>query len=382
MKLKVLHIIPSLNKGGAERLALDICNELNKRKDVDVLLLSLSRKNEYKYLTEQINCLVCHAKIIPSIVRKENVELVELNKIILEYKPDIIHSHLFEAEIISRWKLIENLKYITHCHDNMKQFRNFSFKTLISKELITNFYEKQILLKRYKNCNNHFITISKDTEQYFKKTLPRSLSGNIRTLPNAINFHRFNNSEKINHELNKNEFVKLISVGSLVDKKNQIFLVDVVKVLHFKNYKVQLDLLGDGQNKISIEKKIHEYNLQEYIFLRGNVSNVEDYLHESSIYVHSATYEPFGLVLLEAMAAGLPVVCLDGKGNRDIIEQSKNGFMIFEQNAELFAEKIIELIENKELYQTMSSYAVEFARKYDIKEYVDKLLVIYNSLKV
>jgi len=80
------------------------------------------------------------------------------------------------------------------------------------------------------------------------------------------------------------------------------------------------------------------------------------------------------------MAAGLPVVTLDGKGNRDIIEQGKNGFMIYKQSAELFADKIIELIKNKELYQSMSAYAVEFAKKYDIKEYVDKLIDLYKMI--
>ena len=63
------------------------------------------------------------------------------------------------------------------------------------------------------------------------------------------------------------------------------------------------------------------------------------------------------------MAAGLPVITLDGKGNRDIIEQGKNGYMIYEQDAELFAQTIIDLWNDKEKYQQMSKYAQQFAVK-------------------
>jgi len=377
--MKILYIIPSLKKGGGERLVLNIYRELMKRENVNVRLITFSEQNDYSFLSQNILYEVISSKVVPSISGKGIVQVDELLSFIKDFKPDIIHSHLFEAEIISRWKLIKNIAYVTHCHDNMKQFRKFSLKTLIKKELFANFYEKQILIKQYKKCNNHFIVISKDTEQYFRKTLQQSLSKNIHFLPNAINFNIFNNSNKTKAKLDKNAIVKLISVGSLVDKKNQIFFIDVVKLLHEKKIKVQLELLGEGPNKKLLEKKILDNNLKDFIFLKGNISNVEDYFHHSSIYVHAASYEPFGLALLEAMAAGLPVVCLDGKGNRDIIEQGKNGFMVYEKNAELFAGKIIDLIENEELYHSMSVYAVEFARKYDIKEYVDKLLDIYNK---
>jgi glycosyltransferase involved in cell wall biosynthesis len=106
---------------------------------------------------------------------------------------------------------------------------------------------------------------------------------------------------------------------------------------------------------------------------------VENYLFDCDLYVHSAIYEAFGLVLIEAMAAGLPVVCLDGKGNRAIMEDGKNGFIVYEQNAEMFAGKILELVNTPGLYPAMSIYAKEYAKKYDIKEYVDKLVAFYKE---
>jgi len=136
--------------------------------------------------------------------------------------------------------------------------------------------------------------------------------------------------------------------------------------------------LGEGPNRKAIESDIVELEMTNSVFLHGNVG-VNEFYWNADIYVHSATYEPFGLVLLEAMAAGLPVVCLDGKGNRDIIEDSKNGYILSTENPEEFAHKIYNIWNNCKVYNAMSQYAIEFAEKYDIKPYVDKLLDIYTS---
>ena len=79
------------------------------------------------------------------------------------------------------------------------------------------------------------------------------------------------------------------------------------------------------------------------------------------------------------MAAGLPVVTLDGRGNRDLIVQGKNGYMVYEQDAEQFADRILEIWNDQQKYKEMSVFAQEFASQYDIKEYVDKLLILYKN---
>ena len=79
------------------------------------------------------------------------------------------------------------------------------------------------------------------------------------------------------------------------------------------------------------------------------------------------------------MASGLPVVTLDGKGNRDLIEQGKNGYMIYDQDPELFADRIIEIWNDKIKYREMSEFAQKFAKQYDMKNYVEQLLDLYRS---
>lgn len=375
--MRILHIIPNLKKGGAERLVLDICIEISKREGYDIYLVSLAESNDYKELSDKINYRAIPSKAIPSISSKPQIEIDELLIFINQFKPDIIHSHLFEAELVSHWQLINGITYITHCHDNMKQLQNCSFKTLISKQLLIHFYEKNILLNKYLKSSNSFIAISKHTESFFKKSLSNELRNRISLLPNAIMFDRFNSVA--NSKTAKSSTIKLVNVGLIIPKKNQQFLLSIVAKLKVKGFDIQLTLLGFGYEFDKIKNLAQSMGIDKDVIMPGNVNNVEEYLSKSDIYVHSAYYEPFGLVLLEAMAAGLPVVCLDGGGNRDIIENGKNGFIIKDQNVDEFVERILELHNNQNLYTEISLYAQQYAMQYDIKPYVDKLLEIYHK---
>jgi glycosyltransferase involved in cell wall biosynthesis len=377
--LKILHIIPSLRKGGAERLVLDICNELQKREDIIVKLALLNVENEYEFLSKNIDIELCRSGVVPSITRKSLIDLVEYEKIVSDFHPDIIHSHLFEAEIVSRWNPVPGIRYITHCHDNIRQFRRPGVKTLLNKRLFTENYERNLMMERYQECDNSFIAISKDMEVYLKKTLPKPLQEKISLLSNAIDLKRFEYAEERRMPSSSGQ-IKLISIGSLTPIKNQVFLIEVMNLLNkAEPGKFHLTLIGEGPMRANIENKISEYQLKDVVTLTGLTDHVEDYLKKSDIYVYSCISEGFGLTLIEAMAAGLPVICLDGKGNRDIIEEGKNGSMIFGPDTVLFADKIRELVKADEIYTRMSLYAKEFAGKYDIKEYTDRLLEIYQK---
>lgn len=374
-RMRILHVIPDLRKGGAERLVLDICHELAGH-DVQVTLMNFSQDNDYERLSAGISRKVIPARFVPSVWRKPDKNLRGYENFLREFKPHIIHSHLFIAEMVTRQVLLEGTAYVTHLHDNMPQFMNFSAAALLNKLRLTNYYEKRLIVRQYRKCRNNFIAISKHTADYFKQCLPADLRGRITILHNAINFGRFCSAEK---KLLREPY-RLVTTGALVDKKNQIFLVDVMKLLMEKGLRVNLDILGDGPNRQKIQQQIDEAGLNDRITIQGNVERVEDYLHRAHVYVHPALYEPFGLAILEAMAAGLPCVMLDGKGNRDIAEDGKNGFLVEQISPSAFAERIVRLINAPQLYDEMSAYAVNFARKYDMKAYAVRLLGYYDSI--
>jgi glycosyltransferase involved in cell wall biosynthesis len=303
----------------------------------------------------------------------------------------------------------------------MVQLKKCFWKS-VTKTNITNWYEKQILFKQYKkNGGTHFIAISKHSESYIKSVQSKY---QVTLLHNAIDIKRFqkptdfqkridngglssveghystyssssieNNScadsgssqvEKQPSTINlsteggiidRRWTLNLINIGSFVSKKNQTFLLDIILELNKKGVQTSCHFLGDGSNRVSVEKRASELGISEQCQFLGNVENVEEYLWQSDVYVHTATYEPLGLVLLEAMAAGLPVITLDGGGNRDLMLNGKNGYLIEKQDTKEFADRILEVFQNKEI----SDFNAQFAKQFDIESYCEKLVEIYQS---
>ena len=374
--MRILHLITNLNKGGAQRLVIDICNEIHNNTNHEVLLLVLSQGNDFKNICNNIKILHIEIDISISVLRKTKIYKRQYEEVLDDFEPHVVHSHLYFSEIIAHESVRSSIKYVTHCHDNMSQFKKFSaFKIFSKKDIIRN-YEKFRLLSKYKRAGKVFLTISNDTFSFFKEVLPNKYTDNIVKILNSIDRKRFinkNYSKKIKF---KNK-IKLINIGTFLTKKNQIFLVDVVNYIVNKNYNVHLDLIGDGVTKSKIIDQIKKYELESNISLHGFVDDVEKYLWSSDIYVHSATYEPFGLVLIEAMTAGLPIVCINGRGNSDIIDNNKNGFIINSIDPKIFGDQIIKLYNEENLYDKITKEGMIFSEKFDINKYVKKLIELY-----
>jgi glycosyltransferase involved in cell wall biosynthesis len=368
--MKIIHLIPNLRKGGAERLCIDTCRALQEKEGVEVLLIQFSPENAYSFLTEGLNRKVIPSQVIPSIRGKSTIEIGELQQEIHTFQPDVIHVHLFESLMVA-----SHLKFhghlVVHFHDNMVQFENFSWRTVLTKRAFTNFLEKQIILRKLGKRNVTYLGISTHTFEFMDKVLP--LNSRKKKLLNAINTKLFDTTKDI---VKKNE---LTTIGSLVPKKAQQIAIQTIAELIKRGISVRLNILGEGSEKNKLQQLTKELNLEENIQFHGNVDDPERYLMQSLIYIHTAIYEPFGLVILEAMAAGLPVVCLDGKGNRDLIREGENGFMIWEQAPKLLADKIQFLLENEDHRQRMGENAYRFAQQFGIRSYLNSLLEIYSK---
>jgi glycosyltransferase involved in cell wall biosynthesis len=368
--MKILQIIPTLSKGGAERLVLNICNELHKNSTHEIKLITFSSANEYEFLTNSIDWEIIPSKVIPSLRGKAIVEINELNRAIASFQPDVIHSHLFETEmILAHCSIPAKTKRIVHFHDNMHQFRNFSLQTLLNKKYFTDYFEKRIVLKSYKG-ETACICISEDTLNFASKSLPQNISKKF--VHNAIDLERFHPSSA---SVESNE---ITIIGSLVDKKGHELALETIAELISRKINVHLNILGDGPTKTALENQLNTLGIQQQVTFHGKVDHPETFLQKSKLYLHTAKYEPFGLVLIEAMACGLPVVCTDGKGNRDLIREAENGFMVWERDPKLLADKIELLLKNDTLRLEIGEKARIFAQDFGIENYVDQLLKIYS----
>ncbi|MCZ4407258.1 glycosyltransferase [Cryomorphaceae bacterium 1068] len=377
-KLRILQVIKSMSKGGAERYAADLTKALTEAGH-ETKLVSFSEENEYVNLTSEIDFCICKSVVQPSISGKSIVQIDEYRTLVKKFNPDVIHSHLFKSEMISREYIHPNTVYISTCQNNMEELDTFSISDAFSKRKFTNLYEKNWMLKRYKACNNHFIAISRHTEAYYKKVLPSYLNNRIRMIHHAIDFRKFNVYQ---HDRSQDlDEIKLIYVARFAPYKNHRFLIHILEALQNRtNKSVKLEFVGSGVEEDNVRHLAEEKGLSDSVIFSGLVSDVEMRLKEANFYIHPATYEPFGLVIIEAMATGLPVIALNGKGNRDIIEHGVNGYMFDEENAKLFANQIIELSESSALYKTISQNAINYAAGFDMVIHVQRVLDYYHEI--
>lgn len=374
--MRIIHIIPSLAIGGAEKMCIDICNTLFDQGH-DVLLVRLSTIQEFNEKSFRFSTVVIQEKTTLRFMRGMVNVPDEWKTLLEEFDPDVIHSHLFEAEVFSKSIPRPNTAYFTHCHDNMRQFkRGFKASKLLNKKEYVRVYERRFLLNRYRLLGqNHFICISESNKAYFKKNLTKGLA--VFKLPNAIAFGNYNRGA-LSPE--NQDVLRLISVGSLTSLKNHHYLVRVGQELCKKSVRVHLDLLGGGPMRTAITTLVQQLSLDNAVSLQGKQINVIPFYQKNHLYVHSAKSEGFGLTQIEAMAAGLPVIALDAGGNRDIVKDGVNGYLLPQDTKpEEFAEKIITVWENKELLTSLQKGAIETAALYDIKPYCTKLVKLYED---
>ncbi len=368
--MKIVHVIPSLRKGGAERIVLDICNQLEKIDGITCVLVTFRPDNSYTFLSENSTIKTIPATVLPSLKKKNQVDVAELQAFIDRFDPDVIHSHLFETEMVLS-QIQTNALRVVHFHNNMRQMKKWGMGVKLNKQAITDAYERRIVLGQLLTNRAIAIAVSKDTFTYVHQNLPKTVERKL--LPNAINYIRFFNEVQTKPEH------RLVMTGSLVPNKDQELAIRVVDALNKRSIKVQLDLMGDGIEKARLFQLTKDLELESQVHFHGNVDHPEEILAKGTVYLHTAIRESFGLVLIEAMAAGLPVVCTNGGGNSDIVVEGKNGFLVEARSAEQLADKIESLLTNEEHRLQMGKYAQEFAQQFDIGNYAQKLLDIYRS---
>lgn len=376
LPIRVLHVIPSLSKGGAERLCLDMIRCMQELQGVETYLVVLSSENAYSEEYQDITPQVINAYVIPSVTGIWKVCLREWDNLVREMRPNIIHSHLYEAEIVTRYNLIKGVRYFTHCHQNTPQLSPFRIFDLFSKTRLAQLYERHFLMKKYVLSKNQFLCISKNTLEYYHSILPKQISKNTHLLPNAIDVQQF--IKKSSNAPVNGKTIKLVSIGRLDQNKNQQFLIHVVAELKNRSIPINLVLLGDGELKNELKNLSYNLKVENEIEFYGSQQNIERVLWEQHVYVHSAISEAFGLVFLEAMAAGLPIVTLNGGGNQELILENINGHLITTNSVARFADKILSICESNVHYERMSAAAKEFAKKFDIYPYCKKLVALYK----
>lgn len=372
-KTRVLHIINSLRKGGAERVCIDICNELANYQNIEVKILILENVIEYQHLNKKVDIVFIKSKIQLSVLKKDKIDNREYVNFINSYKPAIIHSHLIYADIMSLSYIIPNTAFISHIHNKYPVFKKLNFLKIFNKKIITNYYERNWLINNHFIANTSFIACSKGVYEFLIKN----------TLFSKNKIHLVKNGTTIDSfypQRNKSsEKIRLLSIATLNDVKNHSFMLIVVNELKKYLPNIELNILGDGANREKLLKEIKLLNLEETVFLLGTVDNIQEYLSQSHLFVHTSSFEGLPIVFIEALASGLPIITTPCVEDGEIVKNGYNGFIIPFRDTKGFVEKTIELINNQSLYQELSLNAIKSSKDFDIKKLARNIVNLYNQ---
>ena len=156
------------------------------------------------------------------------------------------------------------------------------------------------------------------------------------------------------------------TVSRLEKEKNIEFILEGVQLLKNRYGDCfRLLIIGDGSLKGELTERVNELELKKNVIFCGMIPHEEltDYYHACDLFLFASQSETQGIVLLEAMAAGLPVIAVKGSGVNDVVKDGRNGFMT-EKDINQWEEKLEQVLKSKHLYESMKQEAQIVAKQY------------------
>lgn len=346
--------------GGTERVAILIANEISKRNEYEVEFLSLVEQNETPFypIDEKINRYKLGEKWRnpgPGYL----LYLPKLKRYLKEHAINIIIDIdiVLDSLSLTVAKSV-GVKVVSWEHFNC----NFEMSVLY-RRMIASYAVKK---------SDYIVTLTKRDVKCFKERLGRTTSIGAIYNPMIMKDHQ---PDERNREL------WIISVGRLVHQKGIEYLAQVVVPVLQKHRDWKWFVLGEGPDRVLLEEIKTKYHLQDQLILKGQVSEVGEYLEKASIYVMTSRYEGLPMSLLEAKAYKVPIVSFDiDTGPDEIICDGVNGYLITPFDCDRMVTSILTLMEQKELRMQFQEASVKGIEKFELEDIIEKWTHLFDQL--
>ena len=368
--MKVLHVINDLSSGGAEKLVeeISIIMKSKYRLHIEVLLLD-DRFNVYG---DALNKNGIQIRVIPSRRIRNPFNFIYLYKYIREGKFDIVHSHLFPdkyyvaiSALAYRLFRGKRTKFVTTEHSTNNRRRKYKFLSIIERVIYNNY--------------DLIVSISDMTQCRLLEWIEVGVSNRFLVIPNGINMLEYSSASPYEiHELVPGlcKHNKLIGmVGRFSHQKDHKTLIKAVAELPEH---VHLLLIGEGPTENECKVYASSIGVGNRVHFLGFRKDIPQILKTIDVAVLSSLWEGFGLVAIEAMAAGIPVVGTNIDGLKQIINQEDLLFDVGDSRQ--LAEILNKLISDDRFYKSKIETGLEICRNYDIEKMVDRYYEAYFNL--
>lgn len=224
------------------------------------------------------------------------------------------------------------------------------------------------------------------TESMKRYLMENGTITNIEVVPTGINPEDFSydtgEAKKIREKYLEDKKFLFCTVSRLEKEKNITFIFEgLARLKRRKGNCFRLLLIGDGSQKEELKTKADMLNLTDNIIFTGCVehSQIRNYYHASDIFVFASRSETQGIVLLEAMAASLPVVAVKSSGVEDVMTDGWNGY-ITETDVAEWERKLEIVIDNTDVLEWMKQNSIKRAREYLASNIAKKVEKLYQNL--
>lgn len=302
-----------------------------------------------------------------------------------DFKPDVIHvnSEYVMGRFGSHYAKHRHLPLVytfhTYWEEYCEQYAKFAPRAL------SRFYGREISLYLLRRADY----IIAPTIRFQELIKGYGFSDNVVVLPTGISSEIAIYDEKkatrfFNHIHNLFPIIQkkkiLLYVGRVAAEKNLYFLLDMLGEVRKSVKDAVLVVVGDGAELPSLKAKAAKLPYSWNICFTGYCSRDElaYYYKMADVFVFPSLTETQGLVTLEAMTIGLPVVAIGEMGTLDVMQGNNGGFMV-KNDLHEFSEKVVELLQNKELHAQKSKEAKEWSKSWSIVDTTKRLTAVYEN---
>ena len=338
---RVAHLIYSQKIGGSEMLAANVCAKLDRLHFAPLVLFLYKSSGAMPEVLARLGVPFQSLEMNRfSIFIAPLITAVALNRL----KIDVLHVHhipfYMRVALGLRLSRVKGIVFTEH-----------------SKYMISRHQHLQKACRKAANKVAYFTTVSEELKEYFSTKLGIAAS-TIQVICNGVDterFHPIDEKSGLHHflPLSCQKRKIILSVGRLVKDKDHFTLLQAMKRLLNKKLSFCLVLVGEGELRGEIEANILRLELQEYVHLLGNRTDVSELMPHADLFALSSLREGLPMVILEAMACGLPLVSTSVGGISEVVKNEVNGFLVAPEDPEMLAEKIEYILVHPEVAERM-----------------------------
>lgn len=338
-RIKIAIVCGTMNIGGGEIMASELAGYIDEEKfQVKYFINGEYVENQIAKTLKETNVDFECLNLNTSFNFKDYKKFSRALKM---FGPDVVHEHL-DANYSWVWTFLNNRPLLSTQHSDPFRRRDKRVCAIINAKSMQR--------------NLTIVGCSKKTAQLVKECYKLNDSY-ITHIYNPIEVDRF-------YHIKKDGTVKnLLAMGRLHQVKNYPLMLNAIKKVLETGYDVKLHIAGSGPLESELKAEVQRLSLVNNVVFLGNQKNIPELLSGMDALLLSSANEACPMVILEAMASGLPVVVTNVGGVPELV--TDNGIVVESGDTEAFCNAIIKLLESPKLAEEMSKKALEYSKQYD-----------------